>query len=139
MSARLARDGERAQPFDAPRFLASQRHHGDPRGEAGSDPSDLCSLSGRPRSEGVQTGTAMRPDGHGGYAGYVSSFVGFAPADDPQLLVSVVLDDPKNGHFGGQVAAPVFRQVMEFALQTQRIPPTGTTAEPYPLVAPARR
>jgi cell division protein FtsI (penicillin-binding protein 3) len=86
-----------------------------------------------------KTGTAQRPDGHGGYSGFVSSFVGFAPADDPQLLVSVVLDDPKNGHFGGQVAAPVFREVMKFALQTRRIPPTGTTAQPYPLVAAVRR
>ena len=86
-----------------------------------------------------KTGTALRPDGHGGYSGYVASFVGFAPADDPQLLVSVVLDDPKSGHFGGKVAAPVFREVMKFALQTRRIPPTGTKPEPYPLVAPGRR
>ncbi len=82
-----------------------------------------------------KTGTAQRPNGRGGYTGFVASFVGFAPADDPQLLVSVVLDDPKNGHFGGKVAAPVFREIMKFALQTRRIPPTGTKAQPYPLVA----
>jgi len=85
-----------------------------------------------------KTGTAQRPNGHGGYSGFVASFVGFAPADDPQLLVSVVLDDPKNGHFGGKIAAPVFREVMKFALQTRRIPPTGTKAQPYPLVAAVR-
>jgi cell division protein FtsI (penicillin-binding protein 3) len=86
-----------------------------------------------------KTGTAMRSDGHGGYSGFVSSFVGFAPADDPQLIVSVVLDNPRTGHFGGVVAAPVFRDVMKFALQTLRIPPTGTVAQPYPLAVKPRR
>ena len=74
-----------------------------------------------------KTGTANRADGHGGYSGYTSSFVGFAPADDPQLVVEVVLQKPVNGHFGGEVAAPVFHDVMAFALQSLRIPPTGTT------------
>lgn len=75
-----------------------------------------------------KTGTANRPNGHGGYsgAGYTASFVGFAPADAPKLLVEVVLQNPRNGHFGGLVAAPVFHDVMSFALQTLRIPPTGT-------------
>ena len=75
-----------------------------------------------------KTGTANRPNGHGGYggAGYTSSFVGFAPADDPKLLVEVVLQNPRRGHFGGLVAAPVFHNVMSFALQTLKIPPTGT-------------
>ena len=75
-----------------------------------------------------KTGTANRPNGHGGYggAGYTSSFVGFAPADDPKLLVEVVLQNPRLGHFGGLVAAPVFHDVMSFALQTLKIPPTGT-------------
>ena len=86
-----------------------------------------------------KTGTAERANGRGGYQGFVSSFVGFAPADDPQLLVSVVLDDPQRGHFGGKVAAPVFREIMKFALQTRRIPPTGTAPQPYPLEATARR
>ena len=75
-----------------------------------------------------KTGTANRPNGHGGYggAGYTSSFVGFAPADDPKLLVEVVLQNPRLGHFGGLVAAPVFQKVMSFALQSLKIPPTGT-------------
>src|SRR5581483_8190690 len=56
-----------------------------------------------------KTGTANRPNGHGGYsgAGYTASFVGFAPADAPKLLVEVVLQNPRRGHFGGLVAAPV--------------------------------
>jgi cell division protein FtsI (penicillin-binding protein 3) len=75
-----------------------------------------------------KTGTANRPNGHGGYggAGYTASFVGFAPADAPRLLVEVVLQNPRSGHFGGLVAAPVFHDVMSFALQTLKIPPTGT-------------
>jgi cell division protein FtsI (penicillin-binding protein 3) len=73
-----------------------------------------------------KTGTANRPNSDGGYSGYTSSFVGFGPADKPQLLVEVVLQNPRSGHFGGLVAAPVFHRVMSFALQTLRIPPTGT-------------
>jgi cell division protein FtsI (penicillin-binding protein 3) len=73
-----------------------------------------------------KTGTAQRPDGKGGYSGYTASFVGFAPADKPRLLVEVVLQNPRSGHFGGVVAAPVFHDVMAFALQTLGIAPTGT-------------
>ena len=75
-----------------------------------------------------KTGTANRPNGHGGYsgAGYTSSFVGFAPADDPKLLVEVVLQNPRHGYFGGLVAAPVFHDVMSFALQSLKVAPTGT-------------
>ncbi|MFA1542209.1 peptidoglycan D,D-transpeptidase FtsI family protein [Actinomadura monticuli] len=59
--------------------------------------------------------------------GYTASFAGFAPADDPQLVVQVVLQDPKRGsHYGGDAAAPVFKDVMSFALQSQKIPPTGS-------------
>jgi cell division protein FtsI (penicillin-binding protein 3) len=72
-----------------------------------------------------KTGTArkVRTDGRG-YAGYVASFVGFAPADAPRLVVEVVLDDPVP-IYGGLVSAPVFRTVMGFALAALRIPPTG--------------
>ena len=74
-----------------------------------------------------KTGTANRPNGHGGYSGYTASFVGFAPADQPQLVVEAVLQNPVHGHFGGEVAAPVFHDVMGFALQARHIAPTGTT------------
>jgi cell division protein FtsI (penicillin-binding protein 3) len=73
-----------------------------------------------------KTGTAQRSVG-GHYSGYTASFVGFAPADKPQLLVEVVVQNPRRGHFGGVVAAPVFHDVMSFALQSMGIPPTGTT------------
>jgi cell division protein FtsI (penicillin-binding protein 3) len=82
-----------------------------------------------------KTGTAQRP-ANGTYQGYVGSFIGFAPADNPQVLVEVVLNNPKNGHYGGQVAAPVFKQVMQFALASLRIPPTNTPAPSFPLDLP---
>jgi cell division protein FtsI (penicillin-binding protein 3) len=74
-----------------------------------------------------KTGTSQRVDSSCGcYRGYTASFVGFAPADNPQLLVEVVLQAPVRGHFGGTIAAPVFHDVMAFALQTRQIVPTQT-------------
>jgi len=76
-----------------------------------------------------KTGTAQRinPACHC-YKGddYTASFVGFAPAEDPQLMVEVVLQEPRRGHYGGDVAAPVFQDVMRFALATRKIPPSGS-------------
>lgn len=85
-----------------------------------------------------KTGTAQLVAPRGGYVQgrYTSSFVGFAPADRPQLVVAVVLQAPVNGHFGGIVAAPVFREVMSFALTSRRIAPTGTSPPHAQLVAP---
>jgi cell division protein FtsI (penicillin-binding protein 3) len=85
-----------------------------------------------------KTGTAQAlsrgPDGVVRYdGGFVSSFIGFAPADAPRLLVEVVLDHPQGAHFGGVVAAPVFKQVMGFALREFAIPPTGTRAPTFTL------
>ncbi|MEV4171400.1 penicillin-binding protein 2 [Nonomuraea sp. NPDC049709] len=76
-----------------------------------------------------KTGTANRYDAElGRYDGYTASFVGFAPADQPRLVVLSVLQNPKNGHFGGQLAAPVFKDVMTFAIKSKKIPPTGSAA-----------
>jgi cell division protein FtsI (penicillin-binding protein 3) len=82
-----------------------------------------------------KTGTAQVP-GKGGYlpGAYTASFIGMAPADDPGLVVAVVLDRPSKGsHFGGDIAAPVFRDLMAWALRQNKIPPTGTTLRPIPL------
>lgn len=74
-----------------------------------------------------KTGTAMRYDAKcQGYCGYTSTFVGFAPADKPRLVVLAVVQDPQKGHYGGEIAAPVFKKVMTFALKSKKIPPTGT-------------
>ncbi len=68
---------------------------------------------------GGKTGTAMKLVG-GRYAlKYVASFVGIAPISDPRLIVAVMIDEPTNGkHYGGDVAGPVFAQVMGGALRT---------------------
>ena len=51
-----------------------------------------------------KTGTANRVDDSCGcYRGYTASFIGFAPADKPALVVAVTLQDPKNGHYGGML------------------------------------
>jgi cell division protein FtsI (penicillin-binding protein 3) len=54
------------------------------------------------------------------------SFIGLAPVDDPQLVVAVTLQAPRSALGGGVNAGPVFKQVASFALETLRIPPTGT-------------
>jgi len=76
-----------------------------------------------------KTGTANRYDAAlGRYDGYTASFAGFTPADAPRLVVLSVLQNPKKGHFGGQLAAPVFKDVMTFAIKSRKIPPTGSPA-----------
>ena len=49
----------------------------------------------------------------------MSSFVGFAPVNNPELVMTVVLDDPHPRYYGGTVAAPVFKEVIEAALLYQ--------------------
>ncbi|WP_310741742.1 MULTISPECIES: penicillin-binding protein 2 [unclassified Microbispora] len=84
-----------------------------------------------------KTGTAMRYDEKcAGYCGYTATFVGFTPADQPRLMALAVIQDPKKGHYGGAIAAPVFKDVMTFALKSRKIPPTGTKA-PEMLLRPA--
>ncbi len=81
-----------------------------------------------------KTGTANRVDPQTGrYQGYTSSFIGFAPADKPRITVSCVVQDPVNGHFGGELCGPVFKQVMEFALKTLQVPPTGAAPADLPV------
>jgi cell division protein FtsI (penicillin-binding protein 3) len=72
-----------------------------------------------------KTGTAQKPDGHGGYSktNFVASFIGYAPARKPRLLVAVMVDEPRGDIYGGAVAAPAFEKIMEFALPYLRIPP----------------
>jgi cell division protein FtsI (penicillin-binding protein 3) len=81
-----------------------------------------------------KTGTASRHDSACNcYRGYTSSFIGFAPADNPQYVVSVVVQRPHGQYFGGVVAAPVFKTVMSFVLQSEHVPPTPGNATPLPL------
>ena len=71
-----------------------------------------------------KTGTAQKVvDGVYSETEFVASFVGFAPAEDPQLLVAVVVDNPKGDYYGGTVAAPAFGEIASFALPYLGIPP----------------
>lgn len=54
---------------------------------------------------------------------YVASFIGFAPAKNPQLLVSVVVNQPQGEIYGGKIAAPAFQEILNFALPYLKIPP----------------
>ncbi|MEW6574384.1 MAG: stage V sporulation protein D [Bacillota bacterium] len=80
-----------------------------------------------------KTGTAQVVGPTGGYVSgkYVSSFIGFAPVDDPRLVTLVVVYEPKSGvYFGSQVAAPVFKAVMEDALRYLGVPQQAGLEKP---------
>jgi cell division protein FtsI (penicillin-binding protein 3) len=86
-----------------------------------------------------KTGTAQRANPEcncydGG--GYVTTFVGFAPADDPQYVVAVDLERPSSDAEGGQVAAPVFADILRYALTADGIVPSGTPRPDFVLTAP---
>ncbi len=72
-----------------------------------------------------KTGTAHKlVDGQYANKRYISTFVGYAPASNPRLIIAVMIDEPSAGkYFGGAVAAPVFSKVMSGALRILNIPP----------------
>ncbi|HZZ83836.1 MAG TPA: penicillin-binding protein [Anaeromyxobacteraceae bacterium] len=74
-----------------------------------------------------KTGTAQKADPLGGYSAdkRFSSFVGFAPAEAPRVVIGVFVDEPKGDVYGGDVAAPVFKELAEHALQSMGVPPSA--------------
>jgi cell division protein FtsI (penicillin-binding protein 3) len=75
---------------------------------------------------GGKTGTAQKVNSATGRYDrtmWVSSFIGFAPLDDPQVVVVVVVDEPRGKHYGGTVAGPVFKEVATRTLQYLGVPP----------------
>lgn len=72
-----------------------------------------------------KTGTAQKILPGGGYSTseYIASFIGFAPADNPRIAVLVVVDSPQGVYYGGQVAGPVFRNVILDTLRYLQVPP----------------
>jgi cell division protein FtsI/penicillin-binding protein 2 len=70
-----------------------------------------------------KTGTAQiaTEDGYSD-SRYVASFIGMAPADKPKIVVSVMVSEPKNGYYGGEVAAPAFGEIASFALPYLGVP-----------------
>jgi cell division protein FtsI/penicillin-binding protein 2 len=73
-----------------------------------------------------KTGTAEKPI-NGGYSEtkFFASFIGFAPARNPRLLVAVMVDEPNGSIYGGVVAAPAFQKIASFALPYLKVPPSG--------------
>ena len=71
-----------------------------------------------------KTGTAQKAE-NGGYSStkFISSFIGFFPADNPELCISVVMDEPKEGHYGGKICGPVFRDIAERCASYLNLPP----------------
>ena len=71
-----------------------------------------------------KTGTAQKAEsGVYVHGKYISSFIGFFPADNPELCISVVMDEPKEGYYGGRVCGPVFRDIAERCASYLNIPP----------------
>jgi len=87
-----------------------------------------------------KTGTAQKADPvSGGYSAdkHFSSFVGFAPADAPRVAIGVFIDEPKGEIYGGEVAAPVFRDVAEHAMKSRGVPQSGTAVAALAPPAPS--
>jgi len=83
-----------------------------------------------------KTGTAQRANPETGRydgGGFVTTFVGFAPADDPQYVVAVDLERPTSSAEGGQVAAPVFADILRYALTADGVVPSGTPRPDFQL------
>ncbi|MGW1894814.1 penicillin-binding transpeptidase domain-containing protein [Streptomyces sp. NPDC002004] len=82
-----------------------------------------------------KTGTANRVDpATGKYHGYTSSFAGFAPADNPRITVYCAIQNATRGsYYGGQICGPIYKKVMEFALKTLQVPPTGAPPARLPV------
>jgi cell division protein FtsI (penicillin-binding protein 3) len=72
-----------------------------------------------------KTGTSQIVDPKTGTYGdqYVASFIGFAPATDPEYVMLVAVDDPQTSYWGELVAVPAFHQVMSFTLGYFNVPP----------------
>jgi cell division protein FtsI (penicillin-binding protein 3) len=83
-----------------------------------------------------KTGTAQQPDpttGRYSDSVYWDTFAGMAPADNPQFAVSIMIDNPAHGLHGGDVAAPLFKDIASYELSAARIPPSGSQSVLVPL------
>ena len=75
-----------------------------------------------------KTGTAQKIGPDGRYSEYTSSFVGILPASSPRLVILVVIDAPRRGYYGSEVAAPAFQAIAEKSIQALRLPPDAAVA-----------
>ena len=73
---------------------------------------------------GGKTGTAQKyENGHVAQGKYVSSFTGFFPANNPQYLALIIVDEPQGVYYGSTVAAPVAKQIFEDIISIKNIKP----------------
>jgi cell division protein FtsI (penicillin-binding protein 3) len=81
----------------------------------------------------VKTGTGEKPDGSGGYkaGAYFTTMIGFAPAEDPQYIVAVTLDEPATVK-SSAANAPAFQKAMTQVLKTYRVMPSGSETPELP-------
>jgi len=78
-----------------------------------------------------KTGTATKVvDGVTAQGKYLAWFIGFAPANDPELALLIMIDEPKGAYYGGQIAAPVFSGIMRDVLRYLEVPPQEEPKEP---------
>ena len=86
-----------------------------------------------------KTGTANKVE-NGTYVKgkYFSSFIGFLPADNPEICISVTMDEPHHGYYGGQTAAPIFKRIAELSANYLNLRPDKATdlLTNSPVVAP---
>jgi cell division protein FtsI (penicillin-binding protein 3) len=83
-----------------------------------------------------KTGTAQQPDPKTGQYSdsvYWDTFAGMAPADNPQFVVAIMINNPAHGLHGGDVAAPLFKEIAAYELAAAKIPPSGAHAKLVPL------
>lgn len=84
-----------------------------------------------------KTGTAERYT-NGKLDGVTASFVGFAPAEAPRYIVAITIQRPRAGIYGGDLAAPVFSQLMQAALRHGKVPPSPSKPQLYELYNPPK-
>jgi len=70
-----------------------------------------------------KTGTAQKVENGAYVHKFFSSFIGFFPADNPELCIAVMMDDPRDGYYGGDTGAPIFKQIAEGAANYLNIRP----------------
>jgi len=63
----------------------------------------------------------------------IASFIGMAPAEDPEIVVAVAIHHPRNGRWGGLLAGPLFKEVAQYSLQQLNIPPSNGKPTGYPV------
>ena len=80
-----------------------------------------------------KTGTAQKfENGQLAHGKYFASFIGFFPADHPEICIAISMDEPKHGYYGGQIVGPVFRQIAEKTANYLNIPPDDGEAPAVP-------